>query len=93
MKFALWIIAIIVLASVLRLFPSHTQIVELKEENERMETRIATMKGEIANLKDDLNKFKTDPYYLEKVARNELGLAKENEVIVNIEEKDQEGMD
>jgi len=93
MKFALWVILIVIVASMLKLFPSHTQIVELKEENERMEHRIMAMKGEISNLKDDLNKFKTDPYYLEKVARNQLGLAKENEVVVNIEEKDQEGMD
>jgi cell division protein FtsB len=65
----------------------------LRRRRADVELRIAAMKGEIANLKDDLNKFKTDPYYLEKVARNELGLAKDNEVIVNIEEKDHEGMD
>jgi cell division protein FtsB len=71
-------------------FPDYTRMKLLEEENEELSRQVATLKQDIATLGHDLEQFKTDPFYVEKVAREEFGIARENEVIVHVEapEKD-----
>lgn len=85
MKKTLTILLIIVLISIYKLFPGYSKIKELEEENLRYQERIDSMGKEIESLNTDLDKFNNDPFYLEKIARNELGIAKENEVIVHVD--------
>ena len=66
--------------------PKYTRIKELTEENEALSRQIEEVKQEIATLRKDLRSFKEGPFYLEKMAREHLGAAKENEVVVQIEE-------
>lgn len=85
MKKTLIIIGIIFFIAIFKLFPNYSQIKELKEENNQYIEKIAEMEKEIKTLNHDLDNFKTDPFYLEKIARNELGMANDNEVIVHVE--------
>ncbi|MFC1514626.1 septum formation initiator family protein [Candidatus Omnitrophota bacterium] len=66
--------------------PKYTTIRELTEENEALSERIDEIKIEIDTFKDDLEHLKEDPFYLEKVAREQLGAVKDNEVVIKIEE-------
>ena len=66
--------------------PKYTTIRELNEENEALSKRIDEVKKEITELKDDLDNLKKDPFYLEKIAREQMGAVKDNEVVIQFEE-------
>ena len=66
--------------------PKYTTIRELTEENEALSKKVAEVKQEIGVLKNDLKHLKEDPFYLEKVAREQLGAVKDNEAVIKIEE-------
>ena len=57
-----------------RLLENHSEVDRLKKQNEVLESEIADMKNTISAV-DKSNEF------LEKVAREELGLSKSNEVV------------
>jgi|WetSurMetagenome_2_1015567.scaffolds.fasta_scaffold00012_50 cell division protein FtsB len=63
---------------------------ELRENRERLEQDIATLNKENRVLKEHVNSLKKDPYYIEKYAREEYGLAKPDEVIFQIKKKDKQ---
>jgi cell division protein FtsB len=67
--------------------PKYTTIRELTEENELLSKRMDEVKQEIKTLKEDLEHLKEDPFYLEKIAREQLGAVKDNEVVIKIEEE------
>jgi cell division protein FtsB len=77
---------VIVLIISFTFLPKYTTIRELTEENEALSKRIDEVKKEIQTLKEDLTHLKEDPFYLEKIARDQLGAAKDNEVVIKIEE-------
>ena len=66
--------------------PNYTKIKELREEYNILSKSIEETKKEIETLKIQIGSWDKDPFYLEKVARENLGLLKENEVAVKIEE-------
>ena len=86
MRYTLIVIIGILIFAVIRLFPNYSKIRELQEENQQYEQRISSMKKEIDTLNHDLEHFQKDSFYVEKIARNELGIARENEVIVHVEQ-------
>jgi len=53
---------------------------ELQKENERLEAELARVKRENASLREDLRRL-DDPEVAEKIAREELGLVKEGDVV------------
>ena len=66
--------------------PNYTKIKKLQERNKELESNIIVLAEDIEILKDDLENFKNDPFYLEKIAREQLGIARDNEVIVSVED-------
>ncbi len=54
---------------------------ELKAKKERLKTETSTLKKKIENLK-------TDPFLLERIAREEYGMKKEGELIYKVKEVD-----
>ena len=66
--------------------PGYTKIKELREECNILSKSIEDTRKEIETLKTQIGSWDKDPFYLEKVARENLGLLKENEVAVKIEE-------
>lgn len=68
---------------------SHYQIREAQKEVRKMEEEIRELKLENESLKMEEKKMK-DPFYIEKMAREKLGLARKNEVIYKIVPSPQE---
>jgi len=55
-----------------------------KLDIERLQSDINRLAKENAELSDEVKSLKTDPHKIESIARDELGLAKPNEVIIKI---------
>jgi len=60
-----------------------------KQEIERVQSDINRLAKENAELSDEVKSLKTDPHKIESIARDELGLAKPNEVIIKIPQSQQ----
>lgn len=53
-------------------------------EIKKVKTNIEQLNRENVQLEDEVKELKTDPHKIEKIARDELGLAKPGEVIIKI---------
>ena len=83
LKNAIWLFCFTII--VLALFlPSYTRLQDLKLLNDQYEDDIKRLEREQARLKEELRLLKEDPEYLEKVAREKMGLIREGEMIYKI---------
>lgn len=67
-------------------FPNYARLKKLRDENRRLTLDNYELLGEIADYEEKLKKIGKDPYLYEKIAREELGVAKEGEIVIDIEE-------
>lgn len=65
--------------------PAYKKLNQSRAENERLEIEAASKKMELARLTREVNLLKTDPTYLETIARDRLDLMKEGETIFRVE--------
>ncbi len=79
-KNALWLFAFAVFALVIFL-PSYTKMQDLLQINDDYKKEILQLKKDNAKLKQEEQMLRHDPDYLEKVAREKMGLIKEGETI------------
>ena len=82
-----WIF-IALIAGVIILFiylPDHTRLQKLKSKNISLHQDINRIKREVNRLKIDDKRLDSDPFMWEKIARQDLGVVKEGEIIVDIE--------
>lgn len=84
LKTPLIIGAVILVAGML--LPGYTKLQDLIAENRRLETRITELSGHINELEIEKDRLENDILYIEKVAREKLGVVREDEVV--IKEKD-----
>ena len=61
--------------------PSYTQMQDLKQRNADYENQIRDLTRKNASLREEKRLLMEDPDYFEKVAREKMGLVKDNEVI------------
>ena len=61
--------------------PNYSELHKLREENEQLERRILLLEEHNNQLKEELQKMKQDPDYVEKRAREKLGIIKKGEII------------
>jgi len=66
--------------------PKYTKIRELAEEDSALSKKIEEEEKEIDRLKQGLGSIEKDSFYLEKLAREQLGTVREDEVVIHIEE-------
>ncbi len=78
------IINIVVIVLLIVFLPPFARIQDMKKQLNDYEADIKLLKKQNVQLKNELHLLKTDPVYLEKVAREKMGVAKENEVIYKI---------
>ena len=64
--------------------PSYTKLQELKEKNADYERRMLIMRDEMVKLKEEKLLLEENPDYLEKVARDKMGLVRKGEVIYRL---------
>lgn len=64
--------------------PGYLKIKRLARQNRELERQIKETKQANRRLEEEQEKLESDPVYLEKVAREKLGLAKEGEIIYKV---------
>jgi len=67
-------------------FPNYTKLKKLRQANQSVVSKAKIVGGEIKDLRYKYRKIGKDPYLYEKIARDELGVAKDNEIVVDIKE-------
>ena len=77
----LFILTIVVLILFL---PSYTRMQDLKQKNSDYRKQIEQLQQKSAELKEEKRRLEDDPVYLEKVAREKMGLIREGEVVYKI---------
>lgn len=70
--------------------PSYTKMQDLKQKNIDYKTQIEELKQKNIQLVEEKRRLEHDPMYLEKVAREKMGLVKEGEVIYRMMPANQE---
>lgn len=66
--------------------PGYAKFQELKKENKELELNIKKLEKENIYLRQEKIKLTSDPSYVEKVARQKLGVVRKGEIIYKIVE-------
>ena len=83
LKNALWLFVFTVVVLILFL-PSYAKMQDLKVKNAEYAKRITYLQKRNAFLEREQHLLETDPAYLEKVARNKMGLIRQGETVYRI---------
>ena len=67
-------------------FPTYSRLQKLRKENKKTTADIEDLHKEIAEYEQILKNIKENPDYFEKIARENLGVIKDNEIIIDIQE-------
>jgi cell division protein FtsB len=78
-----YIIALGVILAVIFL-PGYSRLVELREENEIYQKRIDLLEEHNKRLDRELTQFREDPSYVERKAREKLGVVRKGEIIYRV---------
>jgi len=87
LKNAIWIFVLTVVTLVYFL-PTFSQMQDLEKTNLDYKLKIEQLKAKNIELIEEKRKLEEDPEYLEKVAREKMGLIKEGEVLYRIKTED-----
>lgn len=79
-KIALYVLGILAIVSIV-FYPGQSELIKLRSENEQYQKRISLLEERNDELKTELAKMREDPSYIEKKAREKLGIVKKGEVI------------
>ncbi|MBP7088908.1 MAG: septum formation initiator family protein [Candidatus Omnitrophica bacterium] len=89
-KYLKWLSPLILIAvtflAIIIYFPNYAKLKQLKDENIKLSLEIDKLKAEVGGYEDKLKNLKKEPYLYEKIARDDLGVAKEEEIVIDIEE-------
>lgn len=66
--------------------PGYPRLVALREENEQYKRRIVLLEEHNKRLEEELVKLREDPAYIEKKAREKLGIVRKGEILYFREE-------
>lgn len=74
--------AVVFTVLVLAGYDSSRDLARLKAREAQLEARLRKTDAGIAELRDRIGRLHSDPYTLERVAREELGLSRSGEIVV-----------
>ena len=80
-----FIVTTIVIAMIVY-FPNYTKLKELKDENKRLISENNILEQEIVDYGEKIKRIEDDPYIFEKIARDQIGVVKDNEIVIDIGE-------
>ena len=83
LKNAIWLFSLAFVILIIFL-PSYARLQDLKQKNAGYEKQIEELKKQNIELTEEKKRLQ-DPVYLEKVAREKMGLIREGEVIYRLE--------
>ncbi len=87
LKNAIWLFSFAFVILILFL-PSYTRLQDLRQKNATYEKQIEALKKKNIELTEEKRRLQ-DPVYLEKVAREKMGLIREGEIIYRLETTDE----
>ena len=64
--------------------PSYTKLQDLKQRQKDLEKKIVALEEENQRLQEYKEKLANNPFYLEKVAREKMGVARDGEIIYKL---------
>lgn len=80
-------IGLLIFATVIFLyFPNFAKLKQLQAVNKDLVSQIEVLRREVKGLRQQTKQIGKDPYFYEKFARENLGVAKQNEIVIDIEE-------
>ena len=83
----LFVVSLVVLTIFMVIyFPNYAKLKKLRQANQKLRSDIETLEVQIQDLDEKLQKVDSNPELFEQFARDELGMAKEDEIVVDIEE-------
>lgn len=74
--------AVVFLILVLAGYDGSRDLARLKSREAQLEARLRKTEAGITALRDRISRLRSDPYTLERVAREELGLSRSGEIVV-----------
>jgi len=80
-KRLIYISAVLILIAAVY-FPGFAKLKELRKQNSNLEKRIEILSKTNEELKKEKEKLENDPSYIEKIAREKLGMSRRNEIIL-----------
>ena len=78
------LVSVIAVAAVMAYFPNYSKLKDLRNENERLIFENEQLEKEIADLEQKIEGIGKDYFLYEKIARDSLGVAKEDEIVIDI---------
>ena len=82
-KNAIWLFFVTIFVLIVFL-PSYSKMQDLKQKNTDYRRQIEQLRQKSVELKEEKRRLEKDPVYLEKVAREKMGLIREGEVVYKI---------
>jgi len=76
------IIAAVIIALAAILLPGYSKLQDLVAENKKLEERIGQLTKSVEDLEVEKEKLEDDILYIEKVARDKLGVVREDEFVI-----------
>jgi cell division protein FtsB len=70
--------------------PGFRKVRQLARENRQLEEQITQVTRTNVELREEYKKLKNDPVYLEKVARDKLGVARKGEIVYQVVPEEEE---
>ncbi|MDD3296799.1 MAG: septum formation initiator family protein [Candidatus Omnitrophica bacterium] len=65
-------------------FPNYAKLRQLKLENKRLLSETEALEKEIADYQKKIGKVGKDSHLYEEIARDSLGVARDNEIVIDI---------
>lgn len=65
-------------------FPGYAKMQELRQKNKELELNLKKLKAENLALSQEKEKLEKDPEYLERVAREKLGIVRKGEIVYKV---------
>jgi len=75
-----------IIAGAFLYLPNYSKLKKLRGANKRLSNDIEQLEDEIKDLKRKYENVEIDPYIIEEIVRDDLGMVKENEIVVDIQE-------
>jgi cell division protein FtsB len=82
-----------IIAIVVIFFPGYARFQQLKQKHKILIEHVEKLKQENRELEIQIERLEKDPFYIEKRARDKMGIGKEGEIRYRIEYKHQEAED
>jgi cell division protein FtsB len=77
-------LGLILIITIILCLPNYAKLKEMKEATARFNQQSQLLEEEIVDYQGKMQALKEDSYIYEQIARDDLGVAKDNEIVIDI---------